>query len=579
MDDVTKVKERINIVDVVGEYVKLTKAGRNYKGLSPFKKEKTPSFFVSPDKNMFYDFSSNRGGDVFTFLQEMEGVDFRGALTMLAERAGVQLSGRSEGNVARDEKDALFDAMEKACAFFETKFQESSEATGYITGRGVTPAIARRFRIGYAPEGWHVLRDFLTAAGVPVATQEKAGLIKQSEKGSSYDRFRSRIMFPIADSSGRIIAFSGRIIGEAAQDEHNAKYLNSPDTPLFDKSTTLYGYDKAKQPMRQNDFAIVVEGQMDIVLCHQAGYANTVATSGTALTTTHLSLIARLTKNVAFAFDADSAGIAAVRRAADIALRMGMEVKVIAVPHGKDPADCIKEDPEAWKRAVRDARSVVDFLLTHIDAQHYSEAKRATAVRDIVLPLIATMQSGMTRGFYVHRVAEHLGLAEHAVWEDVARAGQGGQSGQTESAPAGVAQEKAEDAAASMSAKALLEREIAALLFWQEGAEERVVSEQYLAELLEQSEVSIEGMLAVHADEKDTLALRGEVLLQDAGGTPEEVLASLVRAYARMVHEERRDALRRDIRTAEHSQDEATLDALLKEFQVVQQKIQALMEA
>jgi DNA primase len=588
MDDVSTIKERVNIVDVVGEYVKLTKAGRNYKGLSPFKKEKTPSFFVSPDKNMYYDFSSNKGGDVFSFLQEVEGVDFRGALTMLAERAGITLSNNSTSGAQKDEKDALYAAMEQACAFFETKFQENTEAQAYLTNRGITLATARRFRIGYAPESWHTLRDHLTAMGIDTRIQEKVGLIKKAEQGANtYDRFRSRIMFPIGDSSGRVVAFSGRVIGEAAQDEHNAKYLNSPESPLFDKSAVLYGYDKAKQPMRQHDFAIVVEGQMDIVMAHQAGYTNTVATSGTALTSTHLALIARLTKNVAFAFDADSAGIAAVERAAHLALRAGMEVKVVSVPLGKDPADCIKENVDAWKTAVRDARSVVDFLLLHIDKQQYSEAKRAATVRDTVLPLIAAIQSGITRGFYVRNVAEHLGLAEHAVWEDVATAARHipGENSDTfapqqHGALLDSDETTTKEQGTLLSPKALIARDIAAILFWQEGCDDamRTLQEEDVRTLSSNVDVSLEGMLAQHTAEKDTLAVRGELLATEAHSTPLELFSELLRSYAKLTCEEVQVTLRAAIRKAEYEQNEEQLDILLKELQELQLRITALAE-
>ncbi len=417
--NVEQIKERINIVDVVGQYVKLTKAGKSYRGLSPFKKEKTPSFYVSPERGMYYCFSTQKGGDMFTFVEEMEGLDFRGALKVLAERAGVEL--RAEPKAARDERERMYVALYEAMLFFEKKLAENVEAQSYLASRGLHTQTMHAFHLGFAPEGWNALYDHMRTLRYADHELEKVGLIKRGEKGRYYDRFRSRILFPIFDSAGRAVAFSGRIFGSAADDPANAKYLNSPETPLFDKSRILYGYDHAKNIIRKYDFSIIVEGQMDLVLSHQAGYGNTVAASGTGLTAAHLEQLSRISSNVVMAFDGDSAGIRSASRSAVIALSMGMEVKVAALPQGHDPADVIRDDPDTWRRAIREAKPIIEFSLDVIEREAKDPRQRMVRVRDETIPLIASMPNRMDQAYFVGLIAERLRMKEDPVWEEVAK--------------------------------------------------------------------------------------------------------------------------------------------------------------
>ncbi len=420
-DQVQLIKERLNIVDVIGQYVKLTKAGKNYKGLSPFNKEKTPSFFVSPDKGMYYDFSSGQGGDMFSFVERMEGLDFKGALELLAERAGVELTRESPD--AKDKREQLFSILEEVTRYYQTKLSENADARAYLKKRGVEETTMRNFRLGFAEDSWQALHDHLLSQHYTEEDMERAGLIKKGDKGSYYDRFRSRIMFPIMDNTGRVVAFSGRIFGEPARDENNAKYLNSPETQLFDKSRILYGFHRAKQFIRKYDFTILVEGQMDLVLSHQIGYGNTVAVSGTGLTEHHLVLIDKLSKKLVLAFDADRAGVASAGRGAFIALKRGIDVKVALVPEGKDPADCILEDPAEWKRAIKNSKHVVDFfmdkLITESKQSGWDARKCVNEARESVLPYIAVIQSATERAHFSQRVASALAIHEDAVREDV----------------------------------------------------------------------------------------------------------------------------------------------------------------
>jgi DNA primase len=430
MDVKDEIKERLSIVDIVSGYVALKPAGKNYVGLSPFTTEKTPSFYVSPDRGLYYCFSTSQGGDMFTFVQKMEGIDFRGALKILAEKAGVSL--RPEDRKQWEEKDVLFSVMEEATAFFEQALTRNTRALEYLKGRGLKDETIKVFRLGFAGTSWRDLKDHLLHKGYSENHIEKAGLIKHAEKGS-YDRFRSRIMFPISDSSGRIIAFSGRIFIEdeatATPDQQNAaKYLNSPDTPLFNKSDVFFGLDKAKNAIKKYDFAILVEGQMDLLLLHQIGYTNTVAGSGTALTdktttqeglVSHMGLVHRLTKNIVLAYDSDKAGVNAARKAARTALMLGMDTKVVEMPHGYDPADYVKEfGKDGWSLVLKQSVSIIEMISKRIISEEADPLKKGKRIRDEVLPEIALLPSAIEQDHYIKQVSTLSGIPETALQKD-----------------------------------------------------------------------------------------------------------------------------------------------------------------
>ena len=351
---VEQIKERLGIADVVGSYIKLDRSGSSLKGKCPFHNEKTPSFFVSPARNSYYCFGCQAKGDIFTFVQEFEGLDFIGALRVLAQRANVTLT-KIDPKV-RSEYARLYLCLEKATRFYEQKLQDTPEAKTYLDGRGLLPETIKTWRIGFAPNDWRQLFDHLQKEGFTPDEMGKVGLIKRSEQDRSrfYDAFRGRVMFPIRDSASRVIAFSARIL-PSLDDGKTGKYINSPETILFSKSHTLYGFDRAKLVIRQKDATILVEGQMDLLMAHQAGFENTVASSGTALTEEQLIRLKRLSENLLISFDSDSAGVRASERAIRLALALGMNVKVIAIEKGKDPAELIQKDPPAWERAVSGA--------------------------------------------------------------------------------------------------------------------------------------------------------------------------------------------------------------------------------
>lgn len=426
-DTVQQIKDTLNIVDVVSPYVKLTKAGKYYRGLSPFNKEKSPSFFVTPDRGLYHCFSSGKGGDMFTFIQEVEGVDFKGALKILAEKAGITLT--YEKPEHRDRRERLYALLLEATQFFQKNFKERSDAQAYLTNRGLKEEMLTRFVVGYAPREWRALSDALKAKGYTDEELEEAGLAKRPEKteeGSKeskgsvrpYDRFRGRIMFPIHDVSGRVVGFSGRVFED--DDTHpGAKYINSPETVVFNKSRILFGVHTAKEGIRKYGFSILVEGQVDLLMVHQAGYSNAVALSGTSFTEEHAGLLLRYSPNLVIAFDSDRAGVSAAGRAAAIALKKGMNVKIAPLPPGEDPADLILRDVSLWKDAVKGALHVVDFYLVHLKDLGYDERRFGLEVSRTVLPYVAAIESEIDRAHFIHRVAEAIGAPDSAVGEEV----------------------------------------------------------------------------------------------------------------------------------------------------------------
>ncbi|HEX4799167.1 MAG TPA: DNA primase [Candidatus Paceibacterota bacterium] len=414
---VEQIKERLSIVDVVGMYVELIRAGKNFKAKSPFTNEKTPSFYVAPDRGMYYCFSSQKGGDMFTFVQEMEGVDFKGALKILAEKAQVELT--AENPQKRDARDMQYALLEEATRFFFEAREKHPEINEYIMGRGVKVATIHAWRIGYAPDAWRDLKHHLTKKGFTEANMLSAGLIKNADAGKeSYDVFRDRIMFPICDPSGRVVAFSGRTM---KKEDGIPKYVNSPETELFQKSEILYGYDKAKQSIRTLDFSLVVEGQFDVVLSHQAGYTNTVAVSGTALTPHHAMLLTRLSQNVVLALDADRAGVSAIKRTSPMLLKHGMNVKVAQLPEGKDPADVVRDNPQALKEIVGQSVHVVEFLLTVLKRHYDDDRAYKLHVREEVLPLLVAIENRIDREHFEGVVAETIGATKDGVHYEVER--------------------------------------------------------------------------------------------------------------------------------------------------------------
>lgn len=420
------IKDRLGIVEVISSYMKIDKAGSNYKGRCPFHHEKTPSFFVSPARNNYYCFGCAAKGDIFTFVQEFEKVDFLGALKILAEKAGVELEQFKSEN--KGEADRLRGVLELSTKFFEQNLHapRNKKAIEYLTGRGLTEKTIVDWRIGFAENEWRKLHDFLLTKRVGQIDMEAVGLIKRSEKegaraDSVYDRFRARIIFPLFDASSRVIGYSGRIFG--VPDSEGPKYLNSPDTVLFNKSDTLYGYHKAKDGIREWRYAILVEGQMDLLMCHQSGFTNTVATSGTSLTGLHLEKLKKLSDNLMLVYDADKAGLKATLRAWTSALALGMDVKVASLPNGDDPASLLLRDKDSFKNSIKHSKHIIDYyidiLLKEKEANSLSDSQFKKTVEKEVLPYVAVIDSAIDRSNFISKVSVKTGIYESDIREEV----------------------------------------------------------------------------------------------------------------------------------------------------------------
>lgn len=434
---IEEIKARLDIVELIGQYVRLQKAGSNFRALCPFHTEKTPSFFVSPTRQTWHCFGGcGRGGDIFKFIMEIEGHDFPEALRLLAGRAGVSL--RREDPAIQSERNLLYEINEEAARIFEQAFAATPAARRYMAERGVSAETIKNFRIGFAPKSWDFVIKNMSQRRYRIEDVVKSGLALRSEDGSSfYDRFRSRIIFPITDASGRVIGFGGRIFevpssnprlnrGQVPSSTSEAKYINTPQTLVYDKSRALYGFDKAKQDIRVKNQVVVVEGYMDCVMSHQAGIANTVAVSGTALTPQQLQSVRRLCDTLITSFDTDSAGDAATKRSLALAAQFGFERKIVAIPSGKDPADTVAENPDAWQKAVARAQPTVQFFFEKAFREHNpktAEGKKAIAL--LALPYIRDLVDEIEKAHWVGEMARGLAVPEEAVRKAIARAGSG----------------------------------------------------------------------------------------------------------------------------------------------------------
>lgn len=408
-----EIRSRLNIEDVIGQYVQLKRAGRNFKGLSPFSQEKSPSFMVSPDKHIWHDFSSGRGGDVFTFVMEMEGVDFKGAMDILARRAGVDLSQYQKGDGSfGKKKERLFAASDLAAKFYQEVFKRSPTAIEYFKKRGLNKQIIADFKLGYSPSNDELFKA-LTKRGFTEQELRDAGLVV-ARRGRPSDMFRGRMMVSLMDAQGRPIGFTARII----RDEPNApKYINTPQTLLYDKSRHVFGLHAAKESIRQRDYAVVVEGNMDVIASHQVGVKNVVATAGTALTEHHLRTLSRFSQDVRLCFDADKAGIAATERAIGIASNLGVNLSIVQLTNGaKDPDELIQKDVALWQAALQKPVDAIEWLL-NIYSQQYdlTSAEGKRRVTDRVLAIVRTIADPVLLEHYLQVVARRIETSYQAL--------------------------------------------------------------------------------------------------------------------------------------------------------------------
>lgn len=398
-----EVRARLNIEDVIGEYVQLKRAGRNFKGLSPFTSERTPSFTVSPEKHIWHDFSSGKGGDVFSFIMEVEGLDFRAALEQLARKAGVDLSlydSKQSGDIAR-KKRRLIEANELAATYYQQSLLKNQHALEYVfKHRGLSKEIVQEFRIGYAPDDGQAVVRFLDKKGFSKKELAEAGLTNRF----GGDIFRSRMTVPLMDASGQVVGFTGRIIKD---DPKAPKYLNTPQTLVYDKSRHVFGLSQAKEAIRSADYAVIVEGNLDVVSSHQAGVKNVVASAGTALTEWHLKTLGRLSHDVRLSFDADKAGLAATERAIPIAAQTSVELSIISLPEGaKDPDELIQQDKGAWLSATKTSEPVVDWVLRQYSSRlDMSSAIGKRQFTTEALRVVMNLPDSVEQEHYLNQIA------------------------------------------------------------------------------------------------------------------------------------------------------------------------------
>ncbi len=369
--EVEEIKQRLDIVEVIQQYLPLKRAGANWKGVCPFHQEKSPSFMVSQSKQIYHCFGCHEGGDILAFVQKMEGLDFYETLKLLGERAGVKVEKRTLPPQEVKKKDRAREILELTELFYNkllTSHPQTEDARAYVKQRGLQPATIDKFKIGFAPDRWDVLMKYLQERGYTPAEMADAGVVVyNAERKSHYDRFRGRLMIPLRDVNGRVVGFTARAI---AKDFEGGKYINTPQTELYDKSRVVFALDLAKQAIKSAGYVVVVEGNMDAISSHQAGVAPVVAVSGTAFTEAQIALIKRFTNTLIFSFDADTAGMLASRRGMELALRAGMEVKALTLPYGKDPDECIQKNVQLWKDAIASAKPVMDIILSRALTQH-----------------------------------------------------------------------------------------------------------------------------------------------------------------------------------------------------------------
>lgn len=575
---IDEIKSRLNIVDVISSYIKLQKAGVNYRANCPFHSEKTPSFFVSPARQIWHCFGScGIGGDIFKFVMQIEGVEFGDALRILASKAGVELV--KQDPKIKTERQRLFEMSELACRFFEKQLEESQtgkEAKKYLFDRGMAEETIRKWRLGYSPDSWRGLRDFLVSQGYKTEEIEKAGLILKSEKSQEYfDRFRARIMFPISNSSSQVIGFGARVFKNLTRKDGTpeSKYVNSPNTLIYDKSRVLFGLNKAGLEARKKDFSVLMEGYMDVIMAHQAGIENAVATSGTALTSFQLDILRRYSDNIHMCFDMDLAGQTATKKGIDLAQAMSFNIKIITMPENpetpgipfKDSADLVKKDPELLKKAVAESKTIFDFyfekVLSQFDRKTMEGKKK---ISKTILPAIKKIQDKIEQDVWIKKLAEVLEVNEDNVLEELKKARIEEDFSFKEEIPY-IKEEK-------LTRKALLEQYLSALAFKSPQSLQLIKEEdfasfssQYAAALkhlkggAKEPEASLKELL-------DCLALRAETLALDKDIVPEKEFASCFKEIKMIEIKNKQEDICLALKEAEKAQDSEKIGKLTQEF-------------
>ena len=561
---IDQIKDRLDIVDVIKGYIKVHKAGVNYRAVCPFHNEKKGSFFISPTKQIWHCFGAcSTGGDIFKFVMMIEGVEFGDALRILAQKAGVELKRESpEYAKLRTEKQRLYEVTNLACNFFQTQLQQSiagKEVKKYLLDRGMTEESIEKWRIGYSPDVWQGLFNFLTGRGYNQNEIEKVGLALKSNKGRYFDRFKGRIMFPIFDLSSQVVAFGGRIFKQEkrydGQDE--AKYINSPATILYDKSKTLYGLNKAGIEIRKKDKCILVEGYMDVIMTNQVGLENVVSTSGTALTQDQLRILKRYTDNLLTAFDMDLAGNSATKRGIDLAQAEGFNIKIVTMPEGKDPADVALDGAEGFQKLIDEARSIHDFYLENTFSKfdkNTLDGKRG--ISKILLPVIKKIPNKIEQMVWVQSLANGLGMREEVILEELEK---------TKYEESQFSRETAKvDEVRQRTRKDLLEERLIALII-REPKNMDLINQENLKFFSLDSVNIIDALKKGKKDDKiDYLFLKAEVELVDLDF--EKEFQNCFQELKNLILKDSRNNISREIREAEQNKDLEKVQELTQKF-------------
>ncbi len=533
-----EIRARLAVEDVIGQYIELKRAGRNFKGHSPWGTDKTPSFMVSPEKGIWHDFSSNKGGDIFTFVMEMEGITFREALEKLAQQAGVELKRYSgDDKKMAEHKARLYEALELATKYFQFCLTKNKAVMNYVFyKRNLNKNTVEKFRIGYAPKSGRALVDFLTKRGFTKKEIEDAGLVNRF----GGDLFKGRMTVPLMDVSGRVIGFTARII---EKDENSPKYLNTPETLLYNKGRHIFGLSQAKDAIRRSEFVVVVEGNMDVISSHQAGVCEAVATAGTAMTEMHLKSFSRMTNDIRLAYDGDEAGVRAAERAISMASKFGIYLSVIDDYHGcKDADELIQKDPKLWQAATQSYRPALEWLLEKYEGKFNLKTEKGFAeYATTAKGLIDDVEDAVLREKYERIVSDRLGISLEAFRaKKVAKP-----------------EKKMKKNVAVKGEKAEISR-----------------AEKNLAALVKNGPVELEDFEPMAGLDDDELALIFDELYAklDKVGREREA-KNLLKKVLRERLETERANLAEEIRKAEEAEDDDKVDELLREMQKLDKKL------
>ena len=580
MDDsvVKEIKDRIDIVDLIGEYMTLKKIGASYQGLCPFHSEKNPSFNVSPQRQSFKCFGCGAYGDIFTFVMKIDGIEFKEALKLLAQKAGVKL--QHYDSALDTARERLSQLCEDATRFFEKQLQGSKagkEVQDYLLDRKINKESIKKWRLGYAPEKWRTLTTFLLKLGFSEEEIIKAGLaIRNEEKHSVYDRFRGRIIFPIGNLSGQVIGFGGRI-RPGKEESQGAKYINTPTTILYDKSRVLYGLDKAKTKIRELDRTILVEGYTDVVMSHQAGFANTVSVSGTALTSSQLDILKRYSDKVIVAFDMDEAGRLATQRSISLLQEKGFLIRIITADQNLDPADIIKKSPKDWEKAIKESQVIFDFYFQRAFTQHAKETPEGRReIERILLPLLSKIPNKIEQAHWVQKLAQDLNVDEVSIMNEMSKVDES--DDRKKETTAGLAEEvnRSPD---QLSRMKKLEKRILALIAAKKLPTTSITAEQIALfsplpkKIIQQWKKNKLQKTREKSRELDNFLGALALEIDKEGTDVEEELIICLVEVERLKLKEELEKLSQEIRKAEKENKEKLLEKLIKEFQKMSQKL------